>query len=402
MFKREFYLNKILKYLDNTDLIKVLVGQRRAGKSYLMRQIIDFLKDEKGISRKNILYINLEIDFLKFRKLEDLDDFVKNYLKENDIKERVYIFIDEVQELVGWEKLINSYRADFNFDCDIFITWSNAWLLSSELSTYLSGRYIEFQIFPFDYKEYLWYFKKESSKKNFLEYLNFSWISELYKLPDDETKQDFIKSLKNTIILKDIVKRFSLKEVQLLEDLFLFLSSNISNLFSINSIVKKLKWEWIKSNTVTIWNYLRFLEETFVINSCSRYDLKWKKVLEWEKKYYLNDLGFRNYLFSRYEKYYWKELENIVFLHLKKLWYQVYTWNLWDLEIDFVAEKANKRIYIQVAYSIEEEKAMKREFWNLEKIKDNYEKIVLSMDELAVNDYKWIIHKNIIDWLLEK
>jgi len=399
MFKKQFYLEKILKYLDNTSLIKVLVWQRRAWKSYIMKQIINFLKEEQKIKDKNILYINLEIDFLKYRTIEDLDLFVKKYLKENNISSRIYLFIDEIQELAWWEKLINAYRADDNFDCDIYITWSNASLLSSELSTYLSGRYINFEIFPFSYDEYLWYFKKENNKQNFLEYLNFSWISELYKLPDEETKRDFLKSLKDTIILKDIVKRFKLKEVQMLEDLFLFCIWNISNLLSINSIVKKLKGQWIKSNTVTIWNYLRYLEETFIIHSCERYDLQWKKVLEWEKKYYLNDLWFKNYFFSKYDVWLWKELENLVFLHFKRLGYKVYTWNIWNLEIDFVVEKWKERKYIQVAYLISDKNVLQREFWNLLKIKDNYEKLVLSLDDMLIKDYKWIKHYNIWEYL---
>ncbi len=398
-FKREFYLNKILKYLDHTTLIKVLIGQRRAWKSYIMKQIISFLKEEKKINSKNILYINLEVDFLKFRELKDLDTYIKIYLKENNIKNRIYIFIDEIQELLWWEKLINSYRADDNFDCDIYITWSNAWLLSSELSTYLAWRYINFEIYTFSYKEFLWYFNKESTKENFLEYLDFSWISELYKLPDEETKIDFLKSLKDTIILKDIVKRFKLKEIQLLEDLFLFCVSNISNLLSINSIVKKLKWSWIKSNTVTIWNYLKYLEQTYILHSCDRYDLQWKRVLEWEKKYYLNDLWFNNYFFSNYDIGWWKKLENLVYLQLKRLWYKVYTWNFWNLEIDFIAEKEKEKIYIQVAYLINDEKILEREFWNLLKINDNYEKIVLSLDDILIKDYKWIKHYKIYDWL---
>jgi len=400
MFIRKFYLKKILKYLDNSWLIKILIWQRRVGKSYIMKQIIDYLKSKKWVVNKNILYINFEIDFLKFKKIEDLDNFIKNYLKENCIKNKIYLFIDEIQELVWWEKLINSYRANDDFDCDIFITGSNASLLSSELSTYLSWRYISFEIYPFSYEEFLWYFKKENNKQNFLEYLNFSWISELYKLPDEETKTDFLKSLKDTIILKDIVKRFKLKEIQLLEDLFLFCTSNISNLLSINSIVKKLKWQSIISNTITIWNYLRYLEETFIFHSCQRYDLQWKKILEWEKKYYLNDLWFKNYFFWKYDSWLWKELENIVFLHFKRLWYKIYTWNIWSLEIDFVVEKWKKRKYIQVAYAINDENTLNREFWNLLKIKDNYEKMVLSMDDILVKDYKWIKHYNLMNYLL--
>lgn len=396
-FKREFYLEKILKYLDNTNLIKVLIWQRRAWKSYIMKQIIDFLTTKNNVKQENIIYINLEVEFLQFQTIKDLYTFIQN--KKVSTKKRMYLFFDELQNLKWWEKLINSYRADENFDCDIFVTGSNAELLSSELSTHLSGRYINFEIFPFSYSEFLWYFQKKNNKENFLEYLHFSGISELYKLPDEETKTNFLKSLKDSIILKDIVKRFKLKEVQLLENLFLFCVSNTANLLSINAIVKKLKWNGIASNTVTIWNYLKYLEQTYIIHSCERYDLQWKRILEWEKKYYLNDIWFNNYFFSDYDIWWWKKLENLVFLHLKRLWYQVFTGNIWNLEIDFVAKKWKEILYIQVAYIISDKKVLEREFGNLLKIQDNYKKIVLSLDDILITDYKWIEHYSVFEWL---
>ncbi|MBS9775419.1 ATP-binding protein [Candidatus Gracilibacteria bacterium] len=398
---RTFYTQKILKYLDNTGLIKVLIGQRRAGKSYIMKQIIATLL-QKGIQEKNIVYINLEVDFLKFKSLEEVDLYIKNYKKDNNISERMYLFFDEIQELQGWEKLINGYRADENFDCDLYITGSNAGLLSSELSTFLAGRYINFEIYPFSYKEFLEYFEKKNSKENFLEYMNFSGISELYKLPDKETQIDFLKSLKDSIILKDIVKRFKVKEVGLLEQLFLFTISNISNLLSINAIVRKLKANGVKSNTVTLGNYLVYLEQTYIIHSCERYDLQGKKILEGEKKYYLNDLGFHNYFLSSYDIGGGKKLENLVFLHLKRLGYTVYTGTLGNLEIDFIAEKGKEKLYIQVAYLITDEKVLQREFGNLLKINDNYPKIVLSLDDILIQDFHGIEHYNIFNWLKNK
>ncbi len=398
IFKRDFYINKVLKYIDNTWLIKVLIWQRRVGKSYIMKQIIEEIK-KKWVSVNHILYINLEVDFLKFQTIWDIDNYVWKYKKWK--KGKIYLFFDEIQDISWWEKLINSYRSDESFDCDIYITGSNANLLSSELSTYLSGRYINFEIYPFSYKEFLWYFNKKNDKKNFLEYLNSSGIWELYKLPDQETKINFLQSLKDSVILKDIVKRFKIKEIHLLEDLFLFIVSNISNLFSINSIVRKLKWSGVISNTVTIWNYLKYLEQTFVIQSCERYDLQGKKILEWEKKYYLTDIWFNNYFLSNYDIWWGKKLENLVYIHLKRLWYKVYTGNIWNLEIDFVAEKAKEKLYIQVAYIINDENTLQREFWNLLKIKDNYTKIVLSLDDVLITDYKWIKHYNIYNWLYE-
>lgn len=395
ILKREFYLDKILKYLDNTDLIKVLIWQRRVGKSYIMKQIIDFLINSKNIDKDNIIYINIEIDFMKFDNLEKLDNYIKSKIIS---KNRYYLFIDEIQEVAWWEKLINSYRSDDNLNVDIFITWSNANLLSSDLSTYLTWRYIDFEIMPFSYLEYLWYFKLQNNKQNFLNYINFSWISELYKLNDDESKLNYLKFIKDSIILKDIVKKFNIKDIDLLEKLFFYLAWNIWNLFSLNSIVKKLKNLQINSNTTTIWNYINFLEKTYIIHWVSRYDLKWKKVLEWDKKYYLNDLWFNNFFNSSYDIGWWKKLENIVYNHLRQNWYKIYVWNIGDLEIDFVAEKWKEKLYIQVAYLISNEEVFKREFWNLEKIKDNYPKIVLSLDDV-LTPYNWIIHQNIWEFL---
>lgn len=398
-FRRDFYLEKILKYLDNTGLIKVLIGQRRVGKSYIMKQLIDFLIQTRKIPENNIIYINLEIDYLKYNTILDLDAYIQSRRTEA-ITGRLYIFLDEIQEVSGWEKLLNSYRADDSFDVDIFITGSNANLLSSELSTYLAGRYIDFEIFPFSYPEYLGYFNTSNTSENFLAYLNTTGISELYKIPDDEGKINFLKSLRDTVILRDIVKRYKIKDIDFLEKLFLYLSGNIGNLFSFNSIVKKLKWIHIDSNTVTIGNYLHFLEKTYILHSCSRYDLKGKKILEWEKKYYLNDLAFNNFFSSSYDVGWGRKLENIIYNHLRLHGYTVYVGYIGDNEIDFVAEKGSKKIYIQVAYLISDEKVFEREFWNLRKIQDNYPKLVLSLDEVLVKDYEGIIHMNIRDFLI--
>lgn len=400
-FKREFYLEKILKYLDNIGLIKVLIGQRRAGKSYIMKQIMDFLLKTKEIHSTNVVYINLEIDYLKFNSVSDLDAFVQSRRSEAKWP-RLYLFLDEIQELTGWEKLLNSYRADDNFDVDIFITGSNANLLSSELSTYLAGRYIDFEIFPFDYREYLGYWKLENTTTNFLSYLNSTGISELYKIPDDEGRVNFLKSLKDTIILKDIVKRYRIKDVDFLEKLFSYLSGNIGNLFSFNSIVKKLKGIHIDSNAVTIGNYLQYLEKTYVIHACQRYDLKGKKILEWEKKYYLNDLAFNNYFSSSYDIGSGRKLENIVYNYLRSHGYAVYVGYVWDNEIDFIAENGTKKMYIQVAYLIADEKVFQREFGNLQMIRDNYPKYVVSLDEILVKNHEGIIHLNVKDFLLSE
>ncbi len=399
-YKRSFYLNKIIKYLDNPELIKVIIWQRRVGKSFIMRQIINYLFEEKKINENNIIYINLEIDYMKFLTINEFNNFIKEYIKLKKIKWRLYIFLDEIQELEGWEKLLNSYRADDNFDVDIFITWSNANLLSSELSTYLAWRYIDFEILPFSYLEYLWYYELENNNTNFLAYMNTTWIPEMYKLQEEESKLHYLKWLKDTIILKDIVKKYNIKDVDLLEKMFDYLASNIWNPFSLNSIVKKLTWLNINTNTNTLWNYINYLEKTYIIHSCQRYDIKWKKILEWEKKYYLNDLWFNNYFNTSFDIWWWRKLKNLVYNQLHLNGYSVTIWSMWNLEIDFIAERWNEKIYVQVSYLIADEKVANREFWNLLKIKDNYLKYVVSMDEILIKNYEWIIHLNIRDFLL--
>lgn len=395
---RQSYLDKIYTYLDQTTLIKVLIWQRRVGKSTIMKQIIHFLQETNHIDVSQIVYINLEIDYLKYNTLESFDETIQQHIQHNIHKKRIYLFVDEVQELLWWEKLLNSYRADDTIDIDIFVTGSNANLLSSDLSTYLAGRYIDFEIMPFSYLEYIWYFKKQQTKQSLIEYMNFTGIPELYNLSTVESQTNFIKSIKDSIILKDIVKRYAIKDIDFLEKILLFLAWNVANLFSLNSIVRVLKNMHIQSNTTTLWNYIHYLERTFIIHGVSRYDLKWKKILEWEKKYYLNDLAFNNFFISSYDIWGGKKLENLVYNYLKQQGYTIFVWTLWALEIDFVAEKWSERLYIQVAYLISTDEVFEREFWNLMKIADNYPKIVLSLDDVLLH-YKWIQHYHIWDFL---
>lgn len=391
-FLREKYLSKVKKIIWTWDLIKVFLWQRRVWKSFILRQIIYFLIKEKNVNKKNILYLNFEYENLNFIKTkDDLIKIVEKYFEKNSWKK--YLFFDEIQEIEWWEKAVNSFRSDHTFDCEIFISWSNSKMLSWELATYLAWRYIQFEIYPFDFDEYLSFFKKEKDKKNFLEYLNFSWLPELYNLPDDDLKYSFVKSLKDTIILKDLAQRYKIVNLDLLEKVFLFLINNIWNAFSLNSLRKKFLQEWVKISVWTLWNYLRYFEEIYVFYWISRFDMHWKKILEWEKKYYLNDLWFLNFLFSWFEDFISKKLENYVFNYFKSNWYEIYIWKLKNLEINFIAEKNDRKIYIQVAYLLSSKEVIEREYWNLRKIKNSFEKIVISLDEikLPIDDY-WIKH----------
>jgi len=391
-FKRKKYLDKIKKTIWILSLIKVLVWQRRVWKSFILKQIIKYLIDEKKIDNKNILYLNFELEILSnIWNSKNLKKIIYDYFK--DIKWKKYIFLDEIQEIEWWEKLVNSFRATETDDYEIFITGSNSKILSWELATYLSWRYIEFEIFPFSFDEYLEYYKLEKNKQNLLNYINFSGLPELYNLPDKELQYSFIKSLKDTIILKDLVKRYSLKDVDLLEKVFLFLVNNIWNLLSINSLRKKLLQEWIKITSMTLWNYIKYFIEIFVFSSVSRYDLHWKKILEWEKKYYLNDLGFLNFFFSSFENYISKKIENYVYNFFKMNWYNITIWKLKDKEIDFIVEKDTRKIYIQVAYLLASKEVIEREYWNLRTIKDSFEKYVISLDDIQLKtDEYWIRH----------
>lgn len=400
-FKREKYLSKLEKSIGINTLIKVIIWQRRAWKSFLLKQLIYLLINDKKINPKNIFYLNLEYDDFSFIKnKDDLKSLISLYVKEIKPKWKIFLILDEIQEVEWWEKLINSYRSLHNSEFEIFISWSNSKLLSWELSTYLSWRYIEFEIFPFSFEEYLGFYSYSKNKQNLINYINFTGIPEIYNLPSHELQISFIKSLRDTIILKDIIKRYKIKEVDLVEKVLLFIINNIWNLLSLNSIRKKLKNEWINISTTTLSNYIKYMSDVFVIAWIDRFDLHWKRILEWEKKYYLNDLGFMNFLFSSFESYISKKLENYVYNYLKLSWYKIFIWKLWKLEIDFIAEKEWRKIYIQVAYLLIDNQVIKREYWNLRLINDSFEKYVVSLDDIVLPiDDKWIKHLQI--WNLD-
>lgn len=384
-YQRREYLDKLRTSTGTNNLIKVLIWQRRVWKSYILKQFISSLIQSNNILPENILYLNLEYDDFSFIKTKtELKEVFDLYREKLKITWKIYLFIDEIQEIEWWEKFINSLRADHTIEVEVYITGSNSSLLSSELATYLSGRYITFPIYPFSFQEYLDFKWKKKDKIGLLEYINFSGIPELYNLPSAELQKSFMSSLKDTIILKDLVKRYTIKEVDLLEKIFFFLSSNIWNLFSINAIARKLKSEWINISPTTLSNYIRYLQNILVFYGVDRYDLKWKKILEWEKKYYLNDLGFINFLFSSFDNYAGKKLENFVYNSLIAHGYTVCIWNIWVNEIDFVAEKDGRKIYIQVAYLLATEEVIKREYGNFRLIKDSFSKYVVSLDDIKL------------------
>ena len=395
---RTEYIDKISDFLGNR-LIKVLLGQRRSGKSFILRMIIKKLIDSDKVPRNNILYINKDIrafDFIENAKI--LGEVVDEYHKVLQPKGKVYIIIDEIQEIKNWEKIANSLSQDYTQEYELFIAGSNSKLLSGELSTYLSGRYITINIYPFSFSEYLGFYKLESSKKNYINYLQTGGIPELYNLPNDELKINYISSLKDSIILRDVIQRYNIRDVVILRRLIDFVIDSQSSLFSINKIVNTFTSIGIKTNQETISTYLGYLANVYFLHESARYDLKGKRILKGERKYYLNDLSFKNYLTSSFDKGIGKLLENAVYLHYKREGYQIYTGIFNNKEIDFVIEKNGNKKYIQVAYTLADEAVIEREFGNLKKIKDNFEKIVITLDDISIGNIDGI--KNLQAWKL--
>lgn len=390
-FKRTDYTNKIFDYTGN-KLIKVLVGQRRAGKSYILRQIAQRLINE-GVEAKNIFYINKEFtDFDFIDSYKDLDELLELYKEILKPSGKIYLFIDEIQNMEGWEHFVNSHSQDFVEACEIFISGSNSKMLSGELATLLSGRYVNFEIFPFSYNEYLGITGKKVSKQSYIDYMESGALPELFILPNDETKRNYISAIKDTVLLRDIIQRHNIKDTKLLEDIFVYLVNNASNLVSIANIVNYFKSNKRKTTYDTVANYIGYIEDTFLIHKVERYDIRGKDTIAGNCKYYINDLSFKNYLYTGFGYGIGYKLENLVYLELRRAGYDVYVGAMRDKEVDFVAKKADRVIYIQSTYLMVDEQTAKREYAPLQAIQDNYEKVVVSLDDVALPSNEGIRH----------
>lgn len=390
-FLRLPYLEKINGYIGN-DLIKVIVGQRRVGKSYILRQIIQELIS-KNVPPINIFYFNKElVAFEEVKTSKELVALIEFYKKKLGIKGKIYLLLDEIQEIDQWEKAVNSFSQDYKDQYEVFITGSNSSMLSGELATYLSGRYVTFEIFPFLFDEYISFFSLDRNRENYLRYLKTGGLPELFRLEDEEIKSHYVESLKDTILLKDIVKRYNIKDASLLESLFKFIVDNIGNIFSVKGVVDYLNSHKIKTNHETISNYIKHLQRSFLIHEAERFDIKGKTILSGNKKYYINDLSFRNYLSSGFDYGLGKHLENAIYLQYKSLGYKIYVGSIAGEEVDFILEKGQERKYLQVTYLLQEENNMDREFGSLEKIRDSYEKIIISLDDVSFGNRNGIKH----------
>jgi len=398
IIKRDLYLKKIEPFI-NKGIIKILTGMRRVGKSELLKQLKS--KVSKEFKNKNIVYINKELRKFNFIKESyDLNDYIdKSIIQKKNTT--TAIFIDEIQEINDWEKSITSFLAE---GMDIYITGSNAHLLSSELATLLSGRYIEFKIYPLSFKEFieLGKFEKETREIVFKRYMKFGGLPGLFLLDFNTTATfQFLDAIYQTIILKDIVKRYRIRSVDLLENITNFIFDNIGSLFNASSVAKYLKNQKINSTVPTILTHVYYLTDVFVIHKLKQFDIKGKEYLDTNAKYFMGDLGLRHAILGCKESDISGMLENIIYLELCRNDYKVSVGRLGKKEVDFIAEKEDERIYIQVTYIMIDKKTIEREFSVLESINDNFPKYVISLDPLEIKRSSGIKHLNIYDFLLK-
>ncbi len=390
-FLRKSYTDSLFQYVGNR-LVKVLVGQRRSGKSFIMRQLAARLI-ENGVDRRNIFMLNLDIvafDFVKTYR--DLVDIFNVYVEEIKPQGRIYIFVDEIQNVDGWERFVNSYSQDFTRDYEIFITGSNSKMLAGELATLLSGRYVKFNIFPFSFDEYADVCSLPHNRDTYIRYMQDGGMPELQHLANEEMRRNYTASLKDTILLRDIIQRYSIKDVRLLEDLFIYVVNNTSNLFSVNSLIKYYKSLGRSVSFDKVSAYLEYLCETYLIHRTERYNIRGKETIAGVCKYYANDLSFSNYLYKGFPHGLGYNLENLQYLDLLRAGYSVYVGSIKDKEVDFVAQRGERVIYVQSTYLLTEEETVEREYSPLENISDNYEKYVVSMDDLRLPSRGGIEH----------
>lgn len=406
LINRPEYLNQLIENKD-VDLVKIITGIRRCGKSSLLDLFHQYLL-HTGVPEDNIIHMNLES--LRYRNLLDYVAFYDYVSKRIPKTGKAYLIFDELQMVEHWEKAIESFRLDFNVD--IYITGSNAYLLSSEFSTLLSGRYVEIRMLPLSFREFLKFYCFEASvsiEEKFQEYLQFGGMPILREYQFNEARSNqALEGIYSTIVLKDVLLRNPQADQSTLEKLILFLCSNIGSITSPNSIGNSLSQE-ANSNkgkdrsiaSKTVDKYLRMLHEAFFFSSVRRYDVKGKQFLKTLEKNYIIDLGFRNMLLGYRDADRGHILENVVFLELVRRDYHVYVGKIGELETDFIAEKPNEKMYIQVTESMQSPETRERELRPLRMIDDNYEKVVLSMDRNYINSYEGIKSVNLIDWLLQ-
>ncbi|MDB0011363.1 ATP-binding protein [Crocinitomicaceae bacterium] len=398
MIERKIYIEKIIPFIEK-PIIKVITGIRRCGKSTLLKQIIQLLKN-RNVTSEQIIHINMELmEFDSLKNYRDLYTYIQERQTKTNLK--YYVFIDEVQEVEDWEKAINSLLAEEK--SDIYISGSNARLLSSELATLLSGRYIELKIYSLVFSEFLAFSQNNyfENEKQFNQFLKFGGFPGLHHMElDDTVIRQYLQSIYNSVLLKDVIVRNNIRDAAMLDVISKYLIDNSGKITSAKSISDFMKSQKRKVSVDTVLNYIRFSCDALLFEKVERYDLKGKRLLETYEKYYMSDIGLRFATLGYTPESISAQLENIVYLELKSRDYSITIGKIDDLEIDFIASKGNERIYIQVCTQLTNDKVIEREYRSLEMVKDSFPKYVLSLDkgfETSRNGIKWM---NIVDFLL--
>ena len=395
MIERNEYLEALKNWKDK-DLIKVVTGVRRCGKSTLFELFIDYLK-KLGVKEDHIISLNLESPEYNFNDYMELYNYVNDKIKDNNM---YYVFLDEVQVVDKFEKAVDGLYIKKNVD--EYITGSNAYLLSGELATFLSGRYVEFKMFPLSFKEYADYCRQEGDEKLYLKYVNNSSMPYALKLDNQDEVDKYLDSIYNTIIVKDIATRKKIADTGMLRSVSEFMFSSVGNVLSVKKIADTLTSNGRSISVHTVESYLDSLVESFIFNKVSRYDIKGKQYLQSGEKYYATDVTMRYALLGRKNVDLGHILENIVYIELVRRGYKVYVGKSGDKEIDFVAENSKGVRYFQVAYTVRDKNTLERELSALESINDHYPKFILTMDVDPEVDYNGIRKMNVLDWLLDK
>lgn len=396
LIERTTYTNRVIPFIDK-QVIKVLTGQRRVGKSYVMMQLINYIRST--VAEANIVYLNMELkDFIHIKNNEDLNE----YLKDKWIDDRPnYLFIDEVQEIASFERTLRSLLAKQT--CDIYCTGSNANMLSGELATHLSGRYIAFHIHSLTYSEFIFFHKLDNSNESLLKYLKYGGMPFLANLGlQDEIPFEYLRNVYSTILLKDVVARENIRNISFLENLVAYLADNTGSLFSASNISKYLKSQQVDISPQLTINYLKALANAYFIHKVVRSEIGGLKIFEIGEKYYFEDLGLRNSIIGFNQRTdLHKLLENVVYLHLLHQGYKVYVGKMGNKEIDFTGDKNGIKIYVQVCLTLLSDNTIEREFGNLRAIEDNYPKYVVTFNDPIIGENQGgILQKNLADFLM--
>ena len=399
MIDRPFYVDKIMAYAD-TPFVKILTGVRRCGKSTILKMIMERLKSERGIPEEHI--INCRYDSMEFEDMTAKQMYaqLKGRLCPNG---KTYLFLDEVQEVQGWERVVNSLASDF--DVDIYITGSNSRMMSSEISTYLTGRYVSFRVFTLSFREYLTFRNKLAAvrdpKDELADYVRLGGFPSAHLQPFSQDEvYTIVQDIYNSTIFSDVVKRNQIRKIDQLERVVKYTFNNVGNTFSAKSIADYLKAERRSLDNETVYSYLEKLEKAYLLHRCSRYDLQGKEILKTQEKFYLADVALRYSVLGYHADSVASSLENIVYLELCRRGYTVYVGKTGSGEIDFIAVRQNEKIYVQVTQEIRSEKTKEREYERLLAIHDNYPKYVLTTDNFAGGNYEGIKTMHIADFLL--